>query len=98
MYRNFQGKKYDANLTAKDIAKEIRRFCKKFDGCKFSITSNSDAVWIELHQVGKSYTAAEVLAQVKKELHSYEKDNSDVETDYFDCNYYFFVSDKSEAA
>ncbi|MEL3900714.1 MAG: hypothetical protein P1P67_09400 [Treponema phagedenis] len=48
--------------------------------------------------VGKSYTAAEVLAQVKKELHSYEKDNSDVETDYFDSNYYFFVSDKSEAA
>ena len=98
MYRNFQGEKYDANLTAKDTAKEIRRFCKKFDGCKFSITSNSDAVWIELRQVGKSYTAAEVLAQVKKELHSYEKDNSNVERDYFDCNYYFFISNKSEAA
>lgn len=90
------GSRYTKGLTSKEIAATVKKhLSERFPECKFSATSshNSIDIYIKKSQFAKDSAELDaVLTYAKKYLASYNYNDSDSMTDYFDVNFYDFVS------
>lgn len=90
------GSRYTKGLTNKEIAATVKKhLADRFPECKFSATSsgwNSVNIYIKKSQFAKDSAELDaVLTYAKKYLASYNYDDSDGMTDYFDMNFCDFV-------
>lgn len=87
-YNNIIGKNYKPKLTTKEIAKEIKKQVKKmYPQIKLSTKSEYNAIFITI----KNSHDSQIKEKIQKLLDSYNYDKGDVNTDYFDNNFYGFV-------
>lgn len=91
------GSRYTKGLTNKEIAATVKKhIAERFPECKFSATSsgwNSVNIYIKKSQFAKDSAELDaVLTYAKKYLASYNYNDSDSMTDYFDMNFCDFVS------
>lgn len=91
------GSRYTKGLTNKEIAATVKKhLSERFPECKFSATSigwNSVNIYIKKSQFAKDSAELDaVLTYAKKYLASFNYDDSDSMTDYFDTNFCDFVS------
>lgn len=91
------GSRYTKGLTNKEIAATVKKhLSERFPECKFSATSsgwNSVNIYIKKSQFAKDSAELDaVLTYAKKYLASFNYDDSDGMTDYFDMNFCDFVS------
>ena len=90
------GSRYTKGLTNKEIAASVKKhLSERFPECKFSATSshNSIDIYIKKSQFAKDSAELDaVLTYAKKYIASYNYNDSDIMTDYFDVNFYDFVS------
>lgn len=91
------GSRYKAGMANKEIAAEVKKHVSaRFPECKFSASSAGyDSIRIEIKS-GEFSKDSEELAAIRKYaekyLDSYNYDDSDVMTDYFNTNFYGSVS------
>lgn len=92
MKRNEKGTLYDRNRNTKDIAKLIRKDLKSvFNGYKFSIKTDTDAILITLVdgiKTNERLLYNEIIAIADK----YNYDNTNIDNDYFDYGFICIIN------
>lgn len=91
------GSRYEKGMANKEIAAEVKKhIAARFPECKFSVSSagyNSIRIEIKSGEFAKdSEELAAIRKYAEKYLDSYNYDDSDIMTDYFNTNFYGSVS------